>query len=162
LHVAPEGCLQEKLREKLGSGYLAADLFDPCVDLKMDVTSIPFADNHFDAIYCSHVLEHVPDYRKAMREFFRVLKPGGWAVLLVPITAEKTIEGPPITDPRERLRLFGQEDHVRRYGPDYTERLRSAGFSVTEFGADDLGDPNSLTKMGLARTGQIVHYCTKV
>jgi len=81
-------------------------------------------------VMCNHVLEHVPDDRKAMRELRRVLRPNGWAILLVPdVHAEATVEDPTITDPAERLRLFGQADHVRRYGRDYLQRLADAGFA---------------------------------
>jgi ubiquinone/menaquinone biosynthesis C-methylase UbiE len=91
----------------------------------MDITDIQYPDNTFDVIYCSHVLEHVPDDRKAMREFARVLKPEGWAVFMVSLSEEHTIEDPSITSPAERERLFGQHDHVRRYGPDFKDRLDS-------------------------------------
>ena len=97
----------------------------------MDISDIQYGDNTFDVIYCSHVLEHVPDDRKAMREFWRVLKIGGWAVLQVPIVSDVTFEDPSVTGPKERERLFGQRDHVRRYGPDYRDRLVDVGFSMT-------------------------------
>lgn len=85
----------------------------------------------FDGILCSHVLEHVPDDRRALGEFYRVLKPGGWAVLNVPIEGETTMEDPSVDSPKERLRRYGQEDHVRLYGADYGQRLSAAGFQVT-------------------------------
>ncbi|QDV82909.1 hypothetical protein TBK1r_18410 [Stieleria magnilauensis] len=132
LHVAPEPCLRPHFKEHIGESYLTADLLANDVDVNMDITEIQYPDNTFDVIYCSHVLEHVPDDRKAMKEFLRVLNPDGFAVLMVPITAEQTVEDPSVTDPQERLRLFGQEDHVRRYGPDFSERLRGAGFVVDE------------------------------
>jgi hypothetical protein len=138
LHVAPEQWFEPRLRARLGPGYLTADLIDPHVMQRMDITQIPYPDGTFDVIYCSHVLEHVPDDRRAMREFRRVLKPGGWAVLMVPITADKTFEDPTVTDPAERRRLFGQADHVRRCGPDYAERLRDAGFRITVIQHTDL------------------------
>lgn len=130
LHIAPERQFEKLLRERIGSGYLTADLFNPRAMVEMDITDIQFEDGTFDVLYCSHVLEHVDDDRKAMREFHRVLKPLGWAVLLVPLTAESTFEDPSVVDPAERLRLFGQDDHVRRYGPDFEDRLQDAGFRV--------------------------------
>src|SRR5205823_10364596 len=127
----------------------------------MDITAIQFPDESFDVIYCSHVLEHVPDDRRAMREFHRVLKTGGWAILLVPITAERTVEDPSVLDPAERLRLFGQEDHVRRYGPDYTDRLREAGFEVAEVAVTDLVNAADARRMGLLQATGVIHHCWK-
>ncbi len=99
---------------------------------RMDVTNIQFPDASFDVILCNHVLEHVGDDRRAMRELYRVLRPGGWAILQVPmdLSRESTFEDPSVTDPRERTRLFGQWDHVRLYGRDYALRLRAAGFNL--------------------------------
>jgi SAM-dependent methyltransferase len=98
----------------------------------MDITDIPLDDGSFDMIVCSHVLEHVPDDRKAMRELFRVLRPGGWAVLQSPLDPARphTYEDWSITAPQERQRAFGQHDHVRIYGRDYGDRLEEAGFRV--------------------------------
>lgn len=160
LHVAPERAFAPRLRARLGAGYLTADRDDPSVDLPTDITAIEQPDATFDVIYCSHVLEHVPDDRQALREFYRVLKPGGWAVILVPITADKTFEDPSITDPKERLRWFGQDDHVRRYGPDFVGRLQEAGFNVKVFGSSDVADRAEVGVMGLRSDGDIF-YCTK-
>jgi len=96
------------LGNQLNDGYLTADLSNPKAMVKMDITDIQYPDESFDVIYCSHVLEHVPDDRKAMQEFFRVLKKDGWAVLLVPIVGELTFEDPSIVDPVERTKIFGQ------------------------------------------------------
>lgn len=130
LHIAPEKPLEKLIRGAPGVDYLSADLFNPAM-VRMDITDIQYPDNSFDVILCTHVLEHVPDDRQAMRELRRVLKPDGWAVLQVPITSDHIIEDPGITDPRERERLFGRPDHVRRYGPDYMDRLREEGWHVT-------------------------------
>lgn len=146
LHVAPERCFEAKLRTQIGDGYLTADLFRSAMT-KMDITDIQYSDDFFDVIYCSHVLEHVVDDRKAMREFRRVLKPDGWAILLVPITAETTIEDPSVTDPLERHRLYGQKDHVRRYGPDYADRLREAGFKVKVSSPTDFLSSSEVNEM---------------
>jgi SAM-dependent methyltransferase len=128
---------------------------------RMDVTDIHHPDESFDVIYCSHVLEHVPDDRLAMSELRRVLKRAGWAVLLVPITAEQTIEDPTVTDPAERERLFGQHDHVRRYGPDYVDRLREAGFDVVVTGVSDLLRGEDLSRLGLTRCDAAIYHCTR-
>lgn len=161
LHVAPEPCLEPRLRAQLGDGYLTADLFSQQVMVKMDVTDIQYPDGSFDVIYCSHVLEHVVDDKKALREFFRVLKPGGWAILLVPIEGETTVEDPSVTDPAERLRLFGQEDHVRRYGRDYQDRLAEAGFDVQVTTVRDMVAADQAVYMGLTAVSGDVYYCTK-
>lgn len=161
LHVAPESCLEPRLRQRLGPDYLTADLLDPAAEIRMDVTRIGFPDRHFDVIYCSHVLEHVPDDRRAMAEFHRVLKDDGWAVLVVPITAERTVEDPGVTDPAERLRLFGQEDHVRRYGPDFVDRLRAAGFRVETVSVGDLATEAEAERMGLTADAGDIFFCTK-
>jgi SAM-dependent methyltransferase len=131
LHVAPEPCLAPRLSAIEELDYVSGDLEPGPRQLHLDVTALPFEDRHFDAIICSHVLEHVPDDRRALAELRRVLRPDGWAVLLVPILRERTIEDPTETDPAERLRRFGQRDHVRVYGRDFYERLRDAGFAVT-------------------------------
>jgi SAM-dependent methyltransferase len=161
LHVAPEQCLEPKFKELLGDSYLTADLFNPRAMIKMDITDINYGDQSFDVIYCSHVLEHVLDDKKAMREFFRVLKNDGWAILLAPISAEKTLEDPAIVEPEERLKIFGQEDHVRLYGPDYADRLREAGFKVKITGVDDLVQEGEATRMGLTQTSGEIYFCTK-
>jgi SAM-dependent methyltransferase len=160
LHVAPEPFFEDRLRSVLGRDYLTADLLNPRAMVKMDITDIQYPDDTFDVVYCSHVLEHVPDDRKAMRELRRVMKPDGWAILLVPITADATFEDPSITDPQERLRAFGQEDHVRRYGPDYLDRLREAGFDVRVSKVHDFLATDDINKMGID-TGEEIFFCTK-
>lgn len=131
LHIAPEACISQRLRDAIGAGYLTADLFASNVDVQMDITNIQLAENSFDSIYCSHVLEHVEDDHKAMTELFRVLKPGGTALLAVPISRQETYEDPTIVLPEERLKAFGQIDHLRVYGLDFEDRVASAGFQVT-------------------------------
>ena len=110
-----------------------SDTFDIVhYEIDLDVTDLQFPDEHFDMIICSHVLEHVPDDRKAMRELSRVLKKGGTGLVLSPMREdwETTREDPSITDPEERYRLYGKFDHVRYYGRDYVDRLKEAGFQV--------------------------------
>ena len=131
LHIAPEPCLSAALRRIRALDYLGADLERRHATVKMDVTSIQCNDAVFDVILCNHVLEHVQEDRKAMRELLRVLKPGGWAIMQVPIVGALTQEDARVTSAAERTRLYGQHDHVRQYGRDYAERLRSAGFLLT-------------------------------
>jgi SAM-dependent methyltransferase len=135
LHVAPEGSLGAWLRSLPELDYVTADLNMAGVDLKMDLTDIDLPDATFDAIICNHVLEHIPNDAKAMSEMLRVLKPGGWAILQTPISASlpHTYEDFSITDPTERERAFGQDDHVRIYAMDYVDRLKRAGFEVQAF-----------------------------
>ena len=131
LHVAPEMGLGRRFQQVPNVDYLSGDLSASNAMVKMDVTDIQYPENSFDVIFCSHVLEHVPDDRKAMGELYRVLKPGGLAILQVPILQKTTFEDPSVTSEAERLRVFGQEDHVRIYGEDYVDRLEEAGFNVT-------------------------------
>lgn len=144
LHLAPEPHLGTYLRRQPTVHYLSADLAARSAMVEMDITAIDRPDGSFDAIYASHVLEHVADDRRAMAELRRVLRPGGWALLMVPMWGPTTREDPDVTDPDERARRFGQEDHVRMYGHDgeLERRLGAAGFTVTvedlavELGAD--------------------------
>lgn len=136
-HVAPEGCIRAMLTGlpnisyHAGVKYLEGYYYDQQTNL-IDITSIPFKDDEFDVIICNHVLEHIPDDRKAMRELHRVLKPGGWAILQVPVSKilTETYEDFSVVKPEERERVFGQFDHVRIYGQDYPIRLSNAGFTV--------------------------------
>ncbi len=129
---------------------------------KMDITDIQHPDESFDIVYCSHVLEHVPDDRKAMGELYRTLRRSGWAVLNVPIVAEVTFEDFSITDPKERLRVFGHPEHVRNYGPDYKARLEAVGFQVTVYSPEDFLTPRDVVRYGLSNgaAGEI-YFCTK-
>ncbi len=133
LHMAPEACLMEKLGRIARDSYVTVDIASPLAKVHADICALPFGTASFDAILCNHVLEHIPDDGRAMRELHRVLRPGGWAILQVPLESdrEKTYEDPSIVDPAERSRLFGQSDHLRVYGRDYEARLRAAGFSVS-------------------------------
>lgn len=153
LHVAPESGLRARLQARVGRGYTGTDLHAVCggspVDARADLTALPFACAAFDAVYCSHVLEHVPDDRAAMRELARVLRPGGWALIVVPVTAPATVEDASLADPVEQERRFGQLDHVRRYGPDALDRLAAAGFACTTLRAADVLVPGDVQRFGL-------------
>lgn len=130
LHFAPEHQLQELLKNSSNTDYVSADLDMPTAMVQMDITNITFEDNSFDFIICNHVLEHIPDDIKAMSELYRVLRPGGWAILQTPMsTADETVEDLTLT-PQERIEAFGQDDHVRTYGMDKKDRLASVGFTV--------------------------------
>jgi SAM-dependent methyltransferase len=136
LHIAPEVSLMRQFDKIYAGGaaerYVTADLESPLAKVKMDVQAIPFAAGSFDVIFCNHILEHVADDRRAMSEMYRVMRHGGWGVMLSPIDEARatTFEDDSVTDPAERTRLFGQYDHRRVYGRDYADRLRSVGWQV--------------------------------
>ena len=164
LHVAPEICFIKEFESLKNLDYITADIESPLAKVKMDIHDIPFEENTFDVAFCNHVMEHVDDDIKAMSELHRVLKPGGWAIIQIPFyepVPETTFEDPTITDPAERERIFHQDDHVRLYGKDYPERLRKAGFKVTE---DDyvMRLPEEQVKLYALPADEIVHYCEKV
>ena len=160
LHVAPEAFLAERFKALPNLDYLSADLYGRQAMVAMDITQINYPDNSFSVIYCSHVLEHVEEDRRAIQEFFRVLKPGGWALLQVPITVQKTYEDPSIRDPEERHKHFGQRDHVRRCGPDYIERMREAGFDAQSLRATDLVTTEDCIRLGF-QPDRLLFFCIK-
>lgn len=132
LHLAPEWPIEAWLRDVPDFAYVTADLQPGRGQVALEASAAPFASESFDWVIANHVLEHVPADRRAMREFFRVLRPGGLAVLQVPIATVlgTTYEDPTVTAPDARAAAFGQDDHVRMYGRDYVDRLRDAGFRV--------------------------------
>jgi SAM-dependent methyltransferase len=132
LHFAPEQAFYKRFRKLKNLEYITTDLNSPIADVKADICDLPFKNDEFDFIICNHVLEHIPDDTKAMQELYRILKPGGTAILQVPYQQNRknTFEDDSITDPKERALIFGQYDHVRVYGMDYFDKLRSIGFKV--------------------------------
>lgn len=135
LHIAPEACFMGPFEKLHGAGYFTADIESPLAKVKMDIHDIPFDANTFDFVLCNHVLEHVRDDIRAMQEISRVLKPGGLAILQVPFfrpIPDQTFEDASITDKRMRERVFGQDDHVRKYGHDYPQRIRQSGLTPIE------------------------------
>lgn len=134
LHVAAEPCFSGRFRAMPNIDYITTDLDAQKGMVATDLTAMGFADDSFDVILCSHVLEHVPDDRAAMRELRRILRPDGQAILAVPYWRPATEEDLSITDPEERRRRYGQDDHVRMYGRDgvFTQRLTEAGFDVVD------------------------------
>lgn len=154
LHVSPEKILTEKLHPFYE--YISIDLDGNRAMYAMDITTLDFADKDFDVIICNHVLEHILDDRKAMQELYRVLKPGGWGSIQVPMFGKTTIEDSSITDPGDRLRKFGQEDHVRIYGFDFINRLQEAGFSVEVVNKTDLVTSEQDRKYSLASEKEVI------
>lgn len=162
LHIAPEQCFYGRFKKLKNLDYTTADLDSPLADINLDVQNMPLPDDSYDVVLCNHVLEHVPDDHKALTELHRVLKPGGMAIMQVPLNPsyEKTIEDPTITDPKERHRLFGQYDHVRMYGQDYQQRLEKAGFKVTAIDYSKKISPELFAKYALPK-GEILYVCKK-
>jgi len=162
LHVAPEKNLEIFLRRIKNLNYLSCDLYSRQAELKINVESIHFPDQTFDLVICSHVLEHVPDDKKAMREILRVLKKGGSAILQVPVATllETTLEDSSIVTKEERFRVYGQDDHVRLYGKDYVDRLRSVGFIVEVVEPNLFLTPADIAKYSLDPRENI-YYCKR-
>lgn len=129
LHFAPEKCIEPWLRS-VAKQYLSVDLNSPTVMQNMDIKALRIQNKSHSMVWCSHVLEHIDDDKKAMAEIYRVLRDNGVAVIMVPVYGDATYEDSNITSPQERLQHFKQEDHVRLYGLDIKVRLESVGFSV--------------------------------
>lgn len=161
LHVAPKYCLSRRMVRMHNVDYVAVDLVSgPHVTMIGDITDLKVPDDSFDAILSVHVLEHVDDDRAAIREMWRVLRPGGWAVVNVPLDLDApTFEDASIVSPEARRRAFGEADHVRVYGRDICDRFRAAGFETTLFTADELDD-EVVVRHGLTPDEHII-MCTK-
>ncbi|WP_166965922.1 class I SAM-dependent methyltransferase [Yeosuana marina] len=157
LHFAPEQAFYKRFRNMKNLDYVTTDLNSPLADVKADICNLPFKENEFDIIFCNHVLEHIPDDTKAMQELYRVLKPGGFGVFQIPqdLNREKTFEDNSITDKKERAKIFGQYDHVRIYGRDYFDKLRSVGFKVDEVDYTNTLSQKDITTYCLAK-GEII------
>ena len=162
LHIAPEQCFLKRFKKLKHLDYITADLYSPIADVKADICDLPFEENSFDVVFCNHVLEHIEDDKKAMSELYRVLKPNGFGIFQIPqeLDREKTYEDFSITSPEERAKHFGQYDHVRVYGRDYFNRLRSAGFNVQEIDYSSTISDELIKKYCLVK-GEILPVCTK-
>ena len=162
LHFAPEQAFYKLFRNQKNIDYTTTDLFSPLADVKADICNLPFEDNQYDVILCNHVLEHIPDDTKAMQELYRVLKPGGMAILQIPqdLSRAVTFADDTITDQKERAKIFGQYDHVRIYGRDYFDKLRSIGFKVIEEDYTNKIAPELVEKYCLAK-GEVIPVCFK-
>ncbi len=162
LHFAPEQAFYSRFKKQKNLDYTTTDLESPLADVKADICNLPFENDAYDVILCNHVLEHIPDDTKAMRELYRILKPGGMAVLQIPqdLSREKTFEDNSITDKKERAKIFGQYDHVRVYGRDYFDKLRSIGFKVDAVDYTEKLSKEEVEKYCLAK-GEIIPVCYK-
>lgn len=162
LDIAPMDIFQQKCKALPNLDYMSADLSSSLAMVNMDITDIKLPDNSFDCIICYHVLEHIIDDAKAMKELFRVLKPGGWALLQSPVDYQRThtFEDKNIIAPHDRMRVFGHQDHVRIYGQDYQDRLEKAGFTVQLDDYVQKLEDGTIKKYGLMKD-EIIYFCTK-
>ncbi|MFK2820509.1 methyltransferase domain-containing protein [Flavobacteriaceae sp. LMIT009] len=162
LHFAPEQAFYKLFRNLSNLDYTTTDLESPLANVKADICDLPFNDNEFDVILCNHVLEHIPDDTKAMQELHRILKPGGIGIFQIPqdLDRETTFEDDSITDKKERAKIFGQYDHVRIYGRDYFDKLRSIGFRVDEVDYTTQLTDVQIDKYRLAK-GEIIPVVSK-
>ncbi|MEO0059409.1 MAG: hypothetical protein RLZZ312_1056 [Bacteroidota bacterium] len=162
LHFAPEQAFYKIFRNQKNLDYTTTDLNSPLADVKADICDLPFEDDSFDIIFCNHVLEHITDDKKAMQELYRVLKPSGMAIIQIPQDRSRliTFEDNTIVDRKKRNEIFGQYDHVRIYGQDYFDKLRSVGFIVQEI---DISKslPKDLIKKYCLAPGEILPVCYK-
>lgn len=163
LHFAPEQAFYRRFKNLDNLDYTTTDLNSPLADVKADICDLPFSDNSFDVILCNHVLEHIPNDKKAMQELFRILKVGGWGIFQIPqdLHREHTFEDDSITDRNERAKIFGQYDHVRIYGRDYFEKLRKVGFKVEEIDYTSRLTEEEIDKFRLAK-GEIIPLVRKL
>lgn len=161
LDVAPHHSLARALSRQPGIEYVGTDLEPgPWVSEIADLTSLPMDDGAFDAIVCVHVLEHIEDDLTAMDEIFRVLRPGGWSLINVPLDRRlPTYEDPTITTPGGRRAAFGEATHVRIYGTDLVDRLRSVGFEV-EIDHGDAIEQSTIERFGLT-SDETILLCTR-
>lgn len=162
LHFAPEQEFYKRFKKQSNIEYTTTDLLSPLADVKADICNLPFKDNEYDIIFCNHVLEHIPDDTKAMQELYRVLKLGGMGIFQIPqdLSRATTFSDDSIVDQKERAKIFGQYDHVRVYGRDYFDKLRSIGFKVVEEDYTAKLTPEQVEKYCLAK-GEIIPVCFK-
>jgi hypothetical protein len=167
LHIAPEKQLSYLLRKIKNADYRCGDInpsryqyYAPAEYI--DLCAIKYNANTFDLVICNHVLEHIPDDRKAMEEIFRVLKPGGSAILQVPVSMvlDHTYEDPTMISESQRAKAYGQKDHVRIYGKDYPERLKEAGFEVKKISTAGNHAVGRLKKISIDKK-EILFVCYK-
>jgi SAM-dependent methyltransferase len=163
LHIGPNrdeaGWVERACRP--GTYWRMDILSYPLINLVGDICKIPLESDSVDAVLIWHVLEHIPDDRTAMRELYRVVRPGGWVLMSVPIYPRgrrATEEDPAV--PRSRYQeLYGHPDHVRGCGLDYGDRFAEAGFRVEALQVDQL-DEHERARFGLS-PGQVAWYCAK-
>ena len=163
LHIAPEQCFYRIFKKMKNLKYTTADLNSPIADVHMDLHNAPFTDNSFDIIFCNHVLEHVEDDARCMKELHRIMKPGGWGIFQVPqdTSREQTFEDSTLVTEEEREKHFWQKDHVRLYGLDYKDRLSAAGFNVEVDAHVNRYSDAEIDRYRLPK-GEMLYICRKI
>ncbi|HSJ35520.1 MAG TPA: class I SAM-dependent methyltransferase, partial [Acidimicrobiia bacterium] len=131
-HVSPKYAVSRRLSRLDNLEYIAGDIANrPNTTVRMDLTAVPLKSASVDAIICVHVLEHIIEDKAAITEMHRILRPGGWAVISVPLRLDRpTYEDATIVTAAAREAAFGETTHVRYYGYDFIDRLEAAGFEV--------------------------------
>jgi SAM-dependent methyltransferase len=165
LHVAPETVFFNKLKNQTNIDYFPVDIYPhlyPKGTTYLDILDHEIPDNSFDVIICNHVFQYIEDDKKAIKNIYKLMKPGGWGIMQVPINTSRktTYEDSSITDPLEREKAFGLKEHVRYYSYDYADKLRNAGFNVNvdDYSADFSNE--EIHKYGFWK-GDSIYYCTK-
>jgi SAM-dependent methyltransferase len=159
LEIAPMWCFQEFCRPLDNIDYVSMDISSPIAMHHMDIRDIRFVDDSFDRVFCYHVLEHLDDDVTAMEEIHRVLKPGGWAIIQVPLLVEKTMERHELNE-EEQNEYLKWADHVRVYGRDYVDRLEHAGFEVEVIPFGKSFTEEEVERFGLD-PGEDLYLCRK-
>ena len=161
LHFAPEHCF--RLEDRLGERHVSADLDPGKGDLQLDIRALDLPDASYDAVICSHVLEHVDRDRDALAELRRIVTPDGWVLLMVPqdLGRGETYEDPSITTPAARRAAYWQHDHVRLYGRDFADRVAAAGFAVEVISMSERLGPAGAARHGLLAV-DLIHLCRSI
>lgn len=165
LHIAPETVFFHRIKKQPNIDYHPCDIFPglyPAGTKYLDILNHQLPDDSFDVIICNHVFQYIEEDRRAMKSLYKLMKPGGWGIMQVPINTAKqvTYEDPDITDPLEREKAFGLKEHVRYYSFDYPERLREAGFRVNVNDYTKKFSDDEIFKYGFYK-GDAIYYCTK-
>ncbi|MFT3980373.1 MAG: methyltransferase domain-containing protein [Ferruginibacter sp.] len=165
LHIAPEIVFFNKFKTQKNLDYQPVDIFPhlyPKGTTYLNILDHQLPDNSYDVIICNHVFQYIEDDKTAMRNILKLLKPGGWAILQVPINTKgtTTFEDSSITDPKEREKVFGLDEHVRYYSYDYADRLRAIGFHVTVDDYTTSFTDEEIFRYGFFK-GDAIYYCTK-
>lgn len=161
LHFAPEYPLQKIFKKTYGKNYLSTDIEHPDAMLHADITNMPLDNNSFDLIICNHVLQEIPDDKKAMRELFRILKKGGTAIITIPKNkkAKETFENQGEINNKDRKKLYGYYGAIRIYGDDFIKRLKDSGFKVKTIDYIKVFAEKKISKYGLSE--EKIYLCKK-